>query len=269
MAGRLSGKVAVITGATSGIGEATARRFVAEGAAVMLSGRSVEAGEALAAELGESTAFHKADVLRDAEIGALMDAAVARFGRVDCLFNNAGAPSRGTLETVTEEDFDHDMRLLVGSVVFGIKHAARVMVPQGGGNIINNSSIAAHRVNQGGFIYAAAKAAVSHLTRLAGSELGPLGIRVNAISPGAVATPIFWGGSASSRTLSDAENLRKKTKMEGKLKYSTPLLKNGYVDDVALAAVYLASDEAGFVNSHDLVVDGGRIWQFFERPVQA
>lgn len=268
MAGRLKGKVAVITGATSGIGEATARKFVQEGALVMLSGRSVERGAQLAVELGSDSAFFAADVMREAEVGALMDAAVARFGRVDCLFNNAGGVSRGGLETLTEDDFDYSMRLLVGSVVYGIKHATRVMKPQGGGNIINNSSIAAHRVAQGGFLYAAAKAAVSHITRLAGAELGPAGIRVNAISPGAVATPIFWGGSDTARNLSDEENLRKKTKMEGKLKYATPLLKNGYVDDVAMAAVYLASDEAGFVNAHDLVVDGGRIWQFFERSAQ-
>ncbi len=270
MAGRLEGKIAVITGATSGIGEATARHFVKEGAHVLLSGRSVEKGEELATELGASTAFYAADVMRDAEIGALINAAVTRFGRVDCLFNNAGAPSRGSLETVAEEDFDYSMRLLVGSVVFGIKHAARIMkVQQGGGTIINNSSVAAHRASQGGYLYSAAKAAVTHLTRLAGAELGPFGIRVNAISPGAVATPIFWGGSTNARTLSDEENLRKKTKLEGRLKFATPLLKNGYVDDVAMAAVYLASDEASFVNSHDLVVDGGRIWQFCERPPQA
>ena len=266
MAGRLKGKVAVITGATSGIGEATARHFIKEGAEVMLSGRNADKGLELAAELGANATFHAADVMREAEVGALMDAATARFGRVDCMFNNAGGVSLGTIETVTEDDFNYSMQLLVGSVVYGIKHAARVMKPNGGGNIINNSSIAAHRVSQGGYLYAAAKAAVSHITRLAGSELGPVGIRVNAISPGAVATPIFWGGSDKARTLSDEENLRKKTKMEGKLKYATPLHKNGYVDDVAMAAVYLASDEARFINSHDLVVDGGRIWQFFERP---
>ena len=268
MAGRLEGKVAIITGATSGIGEATARLFIAEGASVMLSGRSAERGEALTAELGPKTAFFAADVMREAEIAALVDATVARFDRLDCMFNNAGGVSLGTLQSVTEQDFDYSMRLLLGSVVFGIRHAARVMIPQGAGNIINNSSVAAHRTAQAGYLYSAAKAAVSHLTRLAGVELGPAGIRVNAISPGAVATPIFWGGSSNARTLSDEENLRKKTKMEGKLKYSTPLHKNGYVDDIALAAVYLASDEARFLNAHDLVVDGGRIAQFFERPAQ-
>ena len=201
MAGRLKDKVAIITGATSGIGEATARRFAEEGALLVLAGRNVEKGEELARELGENVIFQHADVLREAEIAALVDAAMARFGRLDCLFNNAGAPTRGTLETVTEEDFDEGMKLLLGSVVFGIKHAARVMKPQGSGCILNNSSVAAHRSGQGGFLYSAAKAAVSHLTLLAGAELGPFGIRVNAISPGGIATPIFWGGSARARTL--------------------------------------------------------------------
>ena len=139
MAGRLRDKIAVITGATSGIGEATARRFAAEGAYLMISGRSSEAGEALARELGNSAIFHRADVMHENEIAELINAAVTQFGRVDCLFNNAGGPSRGTLETVTEEDFDYTMKLLLGSVVFGTKHAARVMKEQGSGSIINNS----------------------------------------------------------------------------------------------------------------------------------
>ena len=266
MANRLQDKVTVITGGTSGLGEATARRFSAEGALVVISGRNVEAGEALARELGNSGTFFRADVMHEVEIAALMDHAFTHFGRVDCLFNNAGGPSRGALDTVTEEDFDYTMRLLLGSVVFGVRHAARVMKGQGSGSIINNSSIAAHRTGQGGYLYSAAKAAVSHLTRLAGVELGPLGIRVNAISPGAIATPIFWGGSERARTLSEEENERKLTKMQGKLTGATSLARLGITDDVALAAVYLASDESAFVNCADMVIDGGRIAQFHERP---
>ena len=266
MGGRLEGKVAIITGATSGIGEATAHRFASEGARLALAGRSADKGEEMVRELGGSAMFLRTDVLREDDIAGLIDAAMARFGRVDCLFNNAGAPSRGAIETVTEEDFDYSMKLLVGSVVFGIKHAARVMKPQGSGSIINNSSIAAHRTGQGDYLYSAAKAAVSHITRLAGVELGLSGIRVNAISPGAVATPIFWGGSERARTLSDEDNLRKKAKLERKLLRATPLPRNGLTDDIAQAAVYLASDESSFVNCHDLVVDGGRISQFYERP---
>ena len=269
MAGRLEGKVAIITGATSGIGEATAKRFAAEGARLVLAGRTVDKGEALAAALGKAAVFQRADVMREADIAALVDTAVARFGRLDCLFNNAGAPDRGSLETVTEEDFDYSMKLLVGPVVFGIKHAARAMKPQQSGCIINNSSIAAHRSGQGGFLYSGAKAAVSQLTRLAGVQLGAYGIRVNAISPGAIATPIFWGGSARANTLSEEENQRKAAKLEQNLARATPLPRAGYPDDIANAAVFLASDEASFINCHDLVVDGGRVSMFHERPAGA
>lgn len=266
MTGRLSGKVAIITGATSGIGEATARRFAAAGATLVLAGRTEGKGAQLAKELGGDTFFHRTDVMHEAQIAELIDAAHARFGRVDCLFNNAGAADRTSLDSVTEDEFAHIMKLLTGSVVFGIKHAARVMKPQGSGCIINNSSIAAHRINQGGYLYSAAKAAVSHLTRLAGVQLGAHGIRVNAISPGAVATPIFWGGSARAQTLSDEENRQKLAKLERNLANATPLPRAGLADDIAHAAVFLASDEGSFINCHDLVVDGGRISMFNEKP---
>jgi NAD(P)-dependent dehydrogenase (short-subunit alcohol dehydrogenase family) len=265
MPGRLDGKVAVITGATSGIGEATARRFVAEGARVVIAGRSEERGRALAKDLAEHAFFHRADVMHEAEIAAVIDAAVGRFGKLDCLFNNAGAATPGELDSITEDQFDYGMKLLVGSVMFGIKHAVRVMQAHGG-SIINNSSIAAHRLGQGGTLYSAAKAAVSHITRIAGAKFGPNGIRVNAISPGAIATPIFWGGSAKAQALSPDDNARKLAKLTGNLARATPLPRSGVADDIAFAAVFLASDEGSFINSHDLVVDGGRIAQFFERP---
>ncbi len=264
MPGRLVGKVAVITGATSGIGAATARLFVAEGARVIIAGRSAQRGNALAAELGKEALFLRADVMHEAEIAAVIDGAVGRFGKLDCLFNNAGAATPGEFATITEEQFDFGMKLLVGSVIFGIKHAARVM--NSGGSIINNSSIAAHRLGQGGTLYSAAKAAVSHLTRIAGAQLGAGGIRVNAISPGAIATPIFWGGSAKAETLSAQDNARKFAKLQANLAKATPLPRSGLADDIAHAAVFLASDEGSFVNAHDLVVDGGRIAQFHERP---
>lgn len=264
MSRRLEGKVAIITGATSGIGEATARRFAEEGAKLVLAGRTVDKGEALARELGASALFKATDVMREADIAALVDAAVARFGRLDVMFNNAGAPTPGTLEDVTDKEFNYAMQLLVGSVVFGIKHAARVMKAHGG-SIINNASIAAHRTGQGQLLYSTAKAAVSHLTRLAGNELGQHNIRVNAISPGAIATPIFWGGSQRANTLSDEDNQRKLAKLERNLAAATPLPRSGVALDIANAALFLASDEGNFVNAHDLVVDGGRIAQFFER----
>ena len=139
------------------------------------------------------------------------------------------------------------------------------MKPAGGGSIINNASIAAHRFAQGGYLYSGAKAAVTHLTRLAGVELGPWNIRVNAISPGAIATPIFWGGSARAQTLSDAENQAKMAKLEGNLAKATPIPRSGLADDIANAALFLASDDSSYINSHDLVVDGGRIAMFNEK----
>lgn len=204
--------------------------------------------------------------MREEDIAALVDTACERFGQLDCLFSNAGAVTPGTLENVTAGDLDHAMRLLVGSALFGIKHAARVMKPRRSGCIISNSSVAAPRVGQGELLYSCAKAAVTHLTHLAGVQLGPDGIRVNAISPGAIATPIFWGGSARASTLSDDENQRKMARLQQNLAAATPLPRSGLADDIANAAVFLASDEGSFVNCHDLVVDGGRTWQFHERP---
>jgi NAD(P)-dependent dehydrogenase (short-subunit alcohol dehydrogenase family) len=267
---RLQDKVAIITGATSGIGEATARVFAAHGAQLVIAGRSQERGEALAQELkalyGDRFMFHAVNVIHEQEVGALVDATVDRFGRLDCLFNNAGAGERSSVESVTEEEFDRVMRLLVGSAVFGMKHAARVMKTSGGGSIINNASIAAHRINQGGYLYSGAKAAVSHLTRLAGVELGPWNIRVNAISPGAIATPIFWGGSTRAQSLSDSENAQKMAKLQSNLASATPTPRSGLADDIAYAALFLASDEGSYINCHDLVVDGGRVSMFNEKP---
>ena len=268
MSDRLKNKVAIITGGTSGIGEATARVFAAQGANLVIAGRSVDKGNALARELsttGIQCIYQHTDVMKEADIAALIDTTVTKFGRLDCLFNNAGAGERSSVESVTEEQFAEVMRLLVGSVVFGMKHAARAMKQSGGGSIINNASIAAHRSGQGGYLYSGAKAAVSHLTRLAGLELGEHNIRVNAISPGAIATPIFWGGSARAHQLSDAENEQKMAKLQSNLAKATPIPRSGLAEDIANAALFLASDESTYINCHDLVVDGGRIAMFNER----
>jgi len=266
MSERLKDKVAIITGGTSGIGESTAEVFVNEGATVVIAGRGEESGKAIAERLGDKAHYIKCDVMHEEEIANLVEATADRFGKIDCLFNNAGASSKGTLETVTPDDFDYSMRLLVGSVVFGIKHASVVMKKQGSGCILNNSSIAAIRMKQGGYLYCAAKAAVTHLTKVAGIELGEYGIRVNAISPGAVATPIFWGGSERARTLDDEVNEKKMGKLLNNLAKATPLRKAGLAADIAYAALYLASDEGAFVTCHDLVVDGGRTSSFHEAP---
>lgn len=265
--GRLAGKVAIITGATSGIGEATARLFARAGAQVVLAGRTTDKGEAITKEIvaaGGDATFIRADVSKDADVGALVAGTVERYGGVDCLFNNAGAPAFATLATVTEELVDNAMRLLVGSVLFGIKHVTPVMKERGGGSIINNASVAGWRAGQGDIVYSGAKAAVSHITHLAGVELGRHFIRVNAISPAAIATPIFWGGSAVANQLEDEANQRKQAKLERNLAMATPTPRAGNGDDIAYAALYLASDDSTYVNGVDLVVDGGRTWMFNE-----
>ena len=121
-------------------------------------------------------------------------------------------------------------------------------------------------VPAGGHLYAAAKVAVTHYSKMAGVELGPFGIRVNCISPGAIATPIFWGGSARANTLSDEENDRKMAKLQKNLVKATPMRSAGLAWDIATAALFLGSDEGRFVNCHDLVVDGGRTSIFHEPP---
>ena len=257
MSGRLEGKVALITGGTSGIGEATVRLFVSEGAQVAFSGRNAEAGQAIVAGLGPAASFVQADVTREADIAASIGHAVERFGRLDVLFNNAGGPTPVELEDVTLEQFSRAMTLLVGSVVFGMKHAAPVMREQGRGAIINNASVAALRAHMGEYLYSMAKAAVTNATRLAGIRLGPYGITVNSISPGGIATPIFFGGSEIASTMEAEKREAKMAKLTNNLGKATPLRRSGVPQDIARAALFLASDDGAFVNCHDLVVDAG------------
>ena len=262
--GQLQGKVAVITGGTSGIGEATAELFVAQGAQVVLTGRSEEKGQLLASRLGQTAIYVAADVTKEEDIKLAIDQAIERFGRLDVLFNNAGGPTAGNLDDITREEINYGVDLLLTSTILGIRYAIEPMKIAGGGSIINNSSIAGLRYRQGNGLYSALKAAVTHYTRLAGVELGPHGIRVNAISPGAIATPIFWGGSGRANTLSDEDNARKMEKLKGNLAKATPIPRSGIAEDIANAALFLASDAGSYINSHDLVVDGGRTAMFNE-----
>jgi NAD(P)-dependent dehydrogenase (short-subunit alcohol dehydrogenase family) len=264
---RLENKVSLITGGTSGIGAATAELFAAEGAKVVITGRSKEKGAAVAERLGENVLYLRADVMEERDIEASVNFTVERFGKLDVLFNNAGGSvGKETLDQISQQHIDYAVRLLLSSVILGVRYAVEPMKANGGGVIINNSSIAGLRYGQGGPLYSTLKAAVTHYSKLAGLELGPSGIRVNVISPGAIATPIFWGGSARANTLSDEENARKLAKLKGNLAVANPLSKSGLAEDVAEAALYLASDAGRFVNCHDLVVDGGRTSMFHEKP---
>ena len=195
-------------------------------------------------------------------IRALIDLSVEKFGRIDCLFNNAGGPAQtGGIEGLDAARFDAGMATLVRSVMLGMKHAAPHMRRQGSGSIINNGSIAGRLAGYStSLVYGAAKAAVIHLTKCVAMELGEAGIRVNSISPGVIATGIF--GKALGLSVEAAEKTPEL--MHGVYKSAQPIQRAGMPEDIAYAAVFLASDESTFINGHDLVVDGaitgGRNW---------
>jgi NAD(P)-dependent dehydrogenase (short-subunit alcohol dehydrogenase family) len=253
--GRLKGKVAIITGATSGIGLRTAEVFVTEGAKIVIAGRRAVEGEALAARLGSACIFRQTDVTDEEQIKALVQSTVEKFGRIDCLFNNAGGPAQtGGIEGLDAGRFDTAMATLLRSVMLGMKHAAPHMRHQKSGSIINNGSIAGRLAGfSSSIVYGAAKAAVIHLTKCVAMELGEAGVRVNSISPGAIATGIF--GKALGLSVYAAE--KTPAIIRETFKTAQPIQRAGLPDDIAQAAVFLASDESSFVNGHDLVVDGG------------
>ena len=264
MTKRLENKVALITGGTSGIGAETARLFIQEGAKVIISGRSEEKGEILSEELGENCKYLLSDVTKEEDIENSITETINQFGKLDILFNNAGGPVGAGIEKVTQKDIDYGVHLLLASVILGTRFAIEPMRKNGGGCIINNSSIAGIRYRQGDSLYAALKAGVTHYTRMSGVELGPDNIRVNSISPGAIATPIFWGGSQRANTLTNEENDKKLEKLKGNLAKAVPLNRSGLALDIAEAALYLASDAGSFVSCQDIVVDGGRTAMFNE-----
>jgi NAD(P)-dependent dehydrogenase (short-subunit alcohol dehydrogenase family) len=267
---RLQDKVCIVTGATSGIGRRTAEVFAAEGAHVVIAGRREAEGRAAEAAIGARCAFVRTDVTEEAQVRALIEFTMDRHGRIDCLFNNAGGPAPvGGIETIPVEGFDAAMGTLLRSVMLGMKHVAPIMIAQGRGSIINNGSIAGSRAGYStSMIYSAAKAAVIHLTRCTAMQLGERNVRVNTISPGGIATGIF--GKALGLSAEQAEASAEAVKVG--LAKMQPIPRAGLVDDIAMAAVFLASDESGFVNGHDLVVDGGviggRMWSPHQEAVR-
>jgi NAD(P)-dependent dehydrogenase (short-subunit alcohol dehydrogenase family) len=250
---RLAGKVALVTGGASGIGEATVRLFAQEGAAVVIADID-ERGRDVATELGARAAFVRCDVSREADVAAAVAEAVTRFGRLDCLFNNAGYGGvGGKIEDVPVGGFDETLAVLLRGPFLGMKHAAPVMKRQGSGSIISTASVAGLRAGYGPHVYSTAKAAVIHLTRTVAMELGEHGVRVNCICPGGIATPIFAKGlGLPSERYEETTRL-----MKGVLETLQPIRRSGVPDDIAQAALWLASDESSFVNGHALVVDGG------------
>lgn len=248
--GRLDGKVAVITGGASGIGAATARLFVAEGAKVMLGDIQDEAAEALVNELGDDAMYRRTDVTCEADVSTLLFATGEHFGRLDILFNNAGAfGARGSITEISASDFDATINLLLRSVFFGMKHAGRIFATQKSGVILSTASIAGLEAGRGPHLYSVAKAAVVQLTKSVALELGERGVRVNCICPGGVATPFALDAAGVS--------VEAMPDLLEKMSRAQPLQRAGMPEDVARAALWLCSDEASFVTGHALVVDGG------------
>jgi len=211
-------------------------------------------GERIATELGDRCRYLNADVAEVGAIEAAVDLAVADFGGLDCLFNNAGsAGSFGSIDEIDIASFDRTIAIHVRGMFLGIKAAARVMRPQGHGSIINTASVAALTAGLAGHDYSAAKAAIVMLTRTAANELGEDGVRVNAICPGAIATAIY--GRAVGLDADEAQ--RTVQFMTTALKDAAPIRRAGQPSDIAETALWLASDSSAYVNGQAIVVDGG------------
>jgi len=251
MAGRLEGQVALITGGASGIGEATARLFVAEGAKVVIADIQDERGEGLAKELGDDAIYQHTNVAEEDSIAAAVDRAVSEFGQLDCMFANAGiVGAMGPIDQIPAEEYDATMAVNLRGAFLSMKHAARVMKPRKSGVILSTSSIAALQGGLGPHVYATAKIALTGLTKNVAAELVKHGIRVNCIVPGNMVTEMISGlvtGSPDNKSMIE-EGMANASPIPGRA---------GQAHDIAEAAAYLASDAAGFVNGHSLVVDAG------------
>jgi NAD(P)-dependent dehydrogenase (short-subunit alcohol dehydrogenase family) len=249
MAGRLDGKVAVITGGASGIGEGTARRFVEEGARCVIADIQLERAQALADELGDATVAMAVDVADEDQVEALVAGAVEQFGRLDVMFNNAGIlGSVGSILDIDRAGWQRSIDVLLSSVFYGIKHAGRVMAEQGSGSIINTASTAGVRAGLGPHVYTAAKHAVVGLSQSVATELGRSGVRVNVICPGGTVS-----GLTARLTTGSHTDLEKATSRMG---VGNPMGRPGQPVDIANAVLYLASDEASWTNGAVMVVDG-------------
>lgn len=245
----LSGKVAIITGAASGMGKAAAILFAQQGAHVVLADLNTKGGEEVAHEASQSgnkCVFQRTDVAQEADVKALVDRALSEFGRLDVTFNNAGiGGATGPLELIEVDDWDRTQHVCLRGVFLGIKHSIAPMRAQGGGSIISTASIAGIDGYAMLHAYCAAKAGVVNLTRSAALQYGVESIRVNCIAPGGVSTPIVYGGMAN------------KDMVEQALAMGQPIPRAGQPLDIANAALFLASDASSFITGHTIVVDGG------------
>jgi len=256
MSGQLEGKVAVVTGGASGIGEATVRQFVAGGAQVIVADLQEGPGEDLADELGDDARFVRTDVAIEADVAAAIAAAVDGFGRLDVLYNNAGfVGATGPLETTTAEEYNRTMDVLLKAVFFGIKHASPLMKAQRSGSIISTSSVCGLTPGIGTHLYTVAKAGVIMLTKTAALELADWQIRVNAVCPGYVATPLGAGGTLTQLGRDTAEE-RLASNRE-RMALSQPIGRMGEAADIAALVTFLASDASSWITGTAQVIDGG------------
>jgi len=249
--GRVDGKVAVVTGAASGIGRGSALRLAQEGAAVVAVDLNSQGGEQVVGEIaaaGGRAVFQHADVSSEPEIKSAVERAVKEYGRLDILFNNAGLVGAvGPIEAVSAQDWDRTVAVLLRSVFLGIKYAVEPMRKAGGGSIISTSSVASFLPSAYGAAYAAAKGAVISLTRAAALQLGPDRIRVNCICPGAINTPI-WGALPGFSDPAAVSQL---------LDHVQTIPRVGRPEDIASMVLFLASDESEWVTGQAMIVDGG------------
>jgi NAD(P)-dependent dehydrogenase (short-subunit alcohol dehydrogenase family) len=254
MSGRLEGKVALITGACSGIGLGTVERFLAEGAHVVAADVQDEKGEMLGRRFPDTLRYARCDVTIEADIAAACALAADAFGGLDCIFNNAGIVGLpGGVEAIEVEGWDKVFAILVQGPALGMKHALPLMRARGGGSVINTASVAGLQAGWGPLAYSAAKAAVIHMSRCAAAELSPQAIRVNAICPGLIATSIFGTFMGMPRDAAD----QMAALVAQNAQIAQPIKKAGLPEDIANAALYLASDESRFVTGTYILVDGG------------
>jgi NAD(P)-dependent dehydrogenase (short-subunit alcohol dehydrogenase family) len=253
---KLAQKVAIVTGATQGIGLACAQRLVAEGAKVMLVDIKPE-GEQAAAALGESARFFTADVSQKADVDALVAATMKEFGRIDILVNNAGVTCAADFLDVTEEDFDRVLRINLKSMFLCGQAVARQMVKQQSGCIINMSSVNAELAIPNQVPYVVSKGAINQLTKVMALNLVDHGIRVNGIGPGTILTELakkaVMASPASRQTILSR----------------TPMGRCGEPEEVAGIAAFLASDDASYMTGQTIYVDGGRLALNYTVPVKA
>jgi NAD(P)-dependent dehydrogenase (short-subunit alcohol dehydrogenase family) len=251
---RLEGKVALITGAASGIGLGALELFVAEGARVVAADVQDDKGAALEMRFKGQVKYAHCDVTREADIAAAVAAVQGAFGGLDVLFNNAGAGGEiAGVGAITVEGWDRTFALLVRAVALGMKHALPAMVARGGGSVINTASIAGMQAGFGPYAYSVCKGAVIHMTRCAAAELARQKVRVNAICPGVIATSII--GNIFGMPIAQADQLA--AQVAANAAACQAIEKPGLPHDIAEAALFLASDASAFVTGHSLVVDGG------------